>query len=320
MDVKEFEELVSVASGRVIALTDVRDALFSQELMGKGIAIEPSEGKVYAPFDGKVVSIFPTKHAISLLSDKGCEILIHIGIDTVQLQGKYFEEQVKEGDSVKQGDLLMRVDKSVLEEMGFDTVIPVVILNTSDYEKIEVHGLDETVVAGQLVLGLEKKETDQISEKVEVQVGKNQLERAIISALGGPDNIRTIGHCATRLRITFIDDKKVDREALNHIKGVMGVVEAMGGLQIVIGNAVNNVLDNIQNLYHFKNKVSDGEESKARGNIASRILNVLADVLSAITPLIMGSGLLSAALILLARLGVSDMNSTYRVLEYASYE
>lgn len=318
MDVKEFEELVSVASGKVIALTDVRDALFSQELMGKGIAVEPLEGKVYAPFDGKVISVFPTKHAISLLSDKGCEILIHIGIDTVQLQGKYFEEQVKEGDIVKQGDLLMSVDKSILEEKGFDTVIPVVILNTSDYEKIEVHSLGETVVAGQLVLGLEKKVANQIPEKVEVQVGKNQLERAIISALGGPDNIRTIGHCATRLRITFIDDKKVDREALNHIKGVMGVVEAMGGLQIVIGNAVNNVFDNIQNLYHFKNKVSDGEESKARGNIASRILNVLADVLSAITPLIMGSGLLSAALILLARLGVSEMHSTYRVLEYAA--
>ena len=89
--------------GQLIQLQDVQDVAFASEAMGKGIAIEPSEGKVIAPFDGMIVSLFPKKHAIGLLSDEGVEILIHVGLNTVKLNGKYFEAFVEEGQRITKG-------------------------------------------------------------------------------------------------------------------------------------------------------------------------------------------------------------------------
>lgn len=90
--------------------------------MGDGLAIQPAEGKVYAPFDGEVASIFDTKHAIGLNADNGMEVLIHIGIDTVNLQGQYYEAHVKAGDRVHKGDLLISFDKDAIEQAGYETV------------------------------------------------------------------------------------------------------------------------------------------------------------------------------------------------------
>lgn len=126
----------SPVDGTVKALTDSSDAVFAQETMGKGCLIIPDNGNVYAPVDGTVATLFPTKHAIGLVSNDGVEILIHIGIDTVNLEGKYFQAQIKQGDKVKKGKLLVTFDKEAIEKEGYATEIPVVITNTNNYTDV----------------------------------------------------------------------------------------------------------------------------------------------------------------------------------------
>jgi len=122
--------------GEVKKLSEVSDTVFGQECMGKGVAIVPSEGKVYAPFDGVVEAFFNTKHAIGLKSKDGLEILIHVGIDTVNLEGKYFIDKVKQGDEVKVGQLLLEFDMDSIKKEGYDIITPVVVTNTENYSDV----------------------------------------------------------------------------------------------------------------------------------------------------------------------------------------
>ncbi|WP_445005743.1 beta-glucoside-specific PTS transporter subunit IIABC [Exiguobacterium alkaliphilum] len=123
----------SPVKGEVVALEAVRDEVFSSGAMGKGIAIMPSEGVVYAPFDGEVVTIFQSKHAIGLRSDSGVEVLIHVGLDTVQLEGQHFESHVENGQRVKEGDVLVTFDLEAIAKAGYDTITPVIVTNTGNY-------------------------------------------------------------------------------------------------------------------------------------------------------------------------------------------
>ncbi|MGD8192040.1 beta-glucoside-specific PTS transporter subunit IIABC [Brevibacillus ginsengisoli] len=134
--VKSDEEVVSPMEGAVIPLANVSDSTFSSEAMGKGIAIEPTAGRVVSPVNGTVTVAFKTKHAIGLVSDRGAEILIHVGIDTVQLEGKYFTSHVNQGDQVKVGDLLVEFDIAKIKEAGYEVVTPIIVTNTSNYTKI----------------------------------------------------------------------------------------------------------------------------------------------------------------------------------------
>lgn len=119
--------------GEVVSLETVRDEVFSSGAMGKGIAIMPSEGAVYAPFDGEIVTVYPSKHAIGLRSDTGVEVLIHIGLDTVKLNGQYFETVVTDGQKVAEGELLVRFDIEAIAREGYDTITPIIVTNTDHY-------------------------------------------------------------------------------------------------------------------------------------------------------------------------------------------
>ena len=124
--------------GEVILLSQVEDEIFSGEVLGKGIGIIPREGKVFAPFDGKVETLFDTKHAIGLVSTDGIALLIHVGINTVELNGEFYEAHVKEGDMVKAGQLLLSFDIEEIEHAGYDMTTPVVITNLDDYSHITI--------------------------------------------------------------------------------------------------------------------------------------------------------------------------------------
>lgn len=134
----EEEIFFGYAKGQQIAMEDVKDDTFSNKVLGDGAAVIPKEGKVYAPADGTILSIFDTKHAICFSSVYGTEILIHIGVDTVNLQGKYFTAHVSDGDVVKKGDLLIEFDKEQIEKEGYDTVIPMIFTDLPDDRRLEV--------------------------------------------------------------------------------------------------------------------------------------------------------------------------------------
>ncbi|HEY8805507.1 MAG TPA: beta-glucoside-specific PTS transporter subunit IIABC [Clostridium sp.] len=145
------EIIVSPLTGEVKALSFVNDPVFSAETMGKGIAIEPTIGEVSSPVNGTVKAIFPTKHAIGIISDGGVEILIHIGINTVQLEGKYFTQIVKQGAKVKQGDLLVKFDIEKIKEAGYQIITPVIITNTNNYLDILASNIKQ-IKKGEILL------------------------------------------------------------------------------------------------------------------------------------------------------------------------
>ncbi|MGT8857675.1 PTS beta-glucoside transporter subunit IIABC [Enterobacter sp. 186315] len=134
-------DVLSPMTGTVLALDEVPDATFASGLLGQGAAIIPSDNKVVAPFAGEVASLFQTKHAIGLLSDSGIEVLIHVGIDTVKLDGKPFTAHVKVGDRVQPGDLLLEFDRQAIIDAGYDLATPIIISNSDEYREV-------TTVAG----------------------------------------------------------------------------------------------------------------------------------------------------------------------------
>lgn len=134
---KIIEEIYSPIIGKAVSLSETGDEAFSSRALGEGIAIIPEEGKVYSPVDGTISSLFPTKHAIGITSDLGGEILIHIGIDTVNLEGKYFKNLVEENQKVKQGELLIEFDIPEIEKAGYKTITPVIVVN-SDEIKVNI--------------------------------------------------------------------------------------------------------------------------------------------------------------------------------------
>ena len=129
-------EIVSPLDGEAVPLSEVPDPTFAQEMLGKGIAIRPSGNTVCSPVDGKVTMIFPTRHAVGLESEDGAELLIHIGLDTVQLEGKYFTAAVCDGQKVKKGDPLITCDLDKVVEAGYQTITPVIVTNTDLYTEI----------------------------------------------------------------------------------------------------------------------------------------------------------------------------------------
>lgn len=145
------ETIFSPIKGDVAPLKESSDEAFACEVLGKGIVIKAEDGKVVAPFDGVVRTLFPTKHAIGIASDNGCEMLIHVGYNTVQLEGKYFESFVTQGDTVKKGDLLVSFDIEQIKKEGYSTETPVVITNTDNYLDI-IETKNKSVEAGEELL------------------------------------------------------------------------------------------------------------------------------------------------------------------------
>ncbi|SDC32385.1 PTS system, beta-glucosides-specific IIC component [Terribacillus halophilus] len=150
---KASEVIASPLSGEVRPLAEVSDPTFAQEIMGKGMAILPSKGEVVSPVDGEVVTLFATKHAIGLKSTNGAEVLIHVGIDTVKLNGEHFTAHIASGDKVQKGQKLVTFDMEAIQAAGYDVITPIIITNTAEYENVTTLA-EGTVNSGEAVLDL----------------------------------------------------------------------------------------------------------------------------------------------------------------------
>ncbi len=144
--------LYSPIPGQVVPISKVSDPTFGEEIIGKGVAIIPREGKVFAPVNGTISSIFPTLHAIAMVSDEGAEILIHIGLDTVKLKGEFFTAHTESGAKVNKGDLLLEFDIEGIKNAGYDVISPIVVCNVDVYSRIETttdkaRGIKDVIIA-----------------------------------------------------------------------------------------------------------------------------------------------------------------------------
>lgn len=151
-DSKKEQIIASPLNGKVIPLKEVKDPAFSGEIMGKGAAVIPSDGIVKAPFDGVVGAAFETGHAVGLVSGTGIELIIHVGMDTVNLNGKYFNMKVKTGDSVKKGDILIQFNREAIQSEGYDVTTPVIVTNTQQYQAVEMTSASTVKALDQLLV------------------------------------------------------------------------------------------------------------------------------------------------------------------------
>ena len=144
-------EIASPAEGQLIGLGQVKDETLASGILGKGAAVVPASGSVVSPVNGRVLSVFPTRHAVGIVDENGVELLIHIGIDTVKLEGKYFTAHVKEGDMVKTGDLLVEFDPKAVMAEGYDTTITLLITNSQEFLDV-LSAKAGSIKAGQTIL------------------------------------------------------------------------------------------------------------------------------------------------------------------------
>ncbi|MCA0971194.1 PTS glucose transporter subunit IIA [Halobacillus litoralis] len=139
-------EVFAPVTGNKVALEEVPDPVFAQKMMGEGIAIEPTEGTVVSPVEGEIVQVFPTKHAVGLKTNSGAEILIHIGLETVSMEGEGFEAFVSQGDKVSVGDKLITFDMDLVKEKAKSTITPIIVTNSDEHD-VNVTA-DEQLTAG----------------------------------------------------------------------------------------------------------------------------------------------------------------------------
>lgn len=148
-------EISAPLAGTVVPLDEVADPTFAQGILGKGAAIVPEEGRVTAPADGVIDVMFDTGHAVSMTTADGTEVLIHVGLDTVQLKGAHYTARCKAGDKVKKGDLLIEFDPAAIKAAGYDIVTPVIICNSDAYSAVEA-AKPGSISAGGALLTLKK--------------------------------------------------------------------------------------------------------------------------------------------------------------------
>ena len=152
---KKLEAVYAPVAGKAVAITKVPDPTFAEGMLGNGIAIEPTDGKVYAPCDATIGMMFDTGHAVSMTTDSGVEILIHVGLETVGLEGKPFTVHVKNDEKVKKGQLLFEADLEFIKAAGLPTITPVLICNTDDYPTFKTH-IGSNVTNADVVIELGK--------------------------------------------------------------------------------------------------------------------------------------------------------------------
>ena len=152
---KKTDDFYAPMAGKAVPITEVPDPTFAEGMLGNGIAIEPAEGKVYAPCDATVDMMFATGHAVSLVADCGAEILIHIGLETVSLEGKPFTIHVANGDKVKKGQLMFEADLEGIKSAALNTITPVLVCNVDDFASLNGHTGD-AVTNDDVVIELSK--------------------------------------------------------------------------------------------------------------------------------------------------------------------
>lgn len=232
-------ELVAPVTGEVIPLAETADPTFAGGAMGSGFGVNPTDGTVVAPVAGTITMVAETKHALGITTADGLEVLIHMGIDTVEMQGAPFTLSCEQGETVKAGDRLAQMDLAQIEKAGFKQTVMVIVTNTAD-KLADLQVTPGKTTAGEPVAVAVLKWASKHHRK-----GKDYdaLATTIIENVGGKENVNSLIHCITRLRFNLKDEGQAHDEVLQDTPGVIDVIHSAGQYQVVIGNEVTNVFD-----------------------------------------------------------------------------
>lgn len=284
----------SPLAGKLIPLNEVNDPVFGGGAMGRGAAVKDPEGKVYAPFDGTITVFFPTGHAIGIKSNDGIELLIHVGMDTVKLEGKCFTPKAKEGDTVKRGQLLLEFDPAGIKKAGYETTTPVVVTNHTEFGDItfELDSQSVTSKAPAANSNSAPVEKDADDSKFDNLPDHERVANLIMKYVGGPDNVRSAEHCATRLRLIINDKSKIQEKKIENIEGVKGQFFAAQQYQIICGTGF---VDKVTEAFiALKPSLAGGGNKEAayeQMTLVQKISRTLGDVFVPIIPVLVATGL-----------------------------
>ena len=280
--------LDSPLKGELVELSQVNDPAFASGAMGFGAAVKNPDGKVYSPVDGEVTVFFETKHAIGIHGENGEDLLIHVGLDTVKLNGEHFKAHVEQGATVKKGQLLLEFDGEAIKAAGYDITTPFVVTNSTEFDKITIALGDKEIVSAAAEAKAETVTTDDEYADLPKEV---RVAKLIEKYVGGMDNVRNAEHCATRLRLIINDKSKIDEKAIENIDGVKGQFFAAAQYQIILGTGfVDKVFDEFVKGTNFSG-VSNKEEAYAQMTPLQKISRTLGDVFVPIIPVLVATGL-----------------------------
>jgi len=338
--------IVAPATGEAIELADVPDPVFSAGTMGEGLGIRPTTGtvQVLAPVDGTVVMVAGTGHALGFSTPQGLEVLLHLGVDTVELEGKPFDLGVAAGQTVSAGQPLGTMNLDAITEAGKDTTIIFAITNTAQ----RLSGIDVTtgpVQAGDAIGLAMAADPSQQSEADSAPAAADEAARdapddgltgfdatahGIIKNIGGPDNVSSVIHCITRVRFYLKDQSLADDAAVADTEGVIDVAKAGGQYQVVIGPEVEDVYDAVvKQLPHIAGEGQDvppvqlvERPTTAWGWVKfgfSSLIGVITGSMIPIVGVLAASGILKGLLALLVQFKVvAEASDTYRFIDAMS--
>ena len=280
--------LDSPLKGELVELSQVNDPAFASGAMGFGAAVKNPDGKVYSPVDGEVTVFFETKHAIGIHGENGEDLLIHVGLDTVKLNGEHFTAHVEQGATVKKGQLLLEFDGEAIKAAGYDITTPFVVTNSTEFDKITISLGDKEVVSAAAEAKAEAVTADDEYADLPKEA---RVAKLIEKYVGGMDNVRNAEHCATRLRLIINDKSKIDEKAIENIDGVKGQFFAAAQYQIILGTGfVDKVFAEFVKGTNFSG-VSNKEEAYAQMTPLQKISRTLGDVFVPIIPVLVATGL-----------------------------
>ena len=324
------ENLLAPISGEVINLSGVDDPVFAQKTLGEGFAVKPEKTQLVSPVTGKIMMVADTKHAIGFKTATGMEVLIHLGIDTVELEGKPFSVEVAAGDEVEAGQKIGTMDLAAIKAAGKDDVVVVAVTNTAEILSsidVQLGKID----AGQVAAGVTLKEDTKTKPAANAKENKYQVTaREVVEAIGGRDNIKSVIHCFTRLRFSLKDDSIPDDDQVNQISGVLDVARANNQYQVVIGQTVDDVYDEVikilgpqyagqgQEAADSNNNEQDNQDLSFGGKIKNAFFQLIGVITGSMMPvigLLAASGMLKGILNILTNFcHMSTASPTYTII------
>ena len=324
------ENLLAPISGEVINLSGVDDPVFAQKTLGEGFAVKPEKTQLVSPVTGKIMMVAETKHAIGFKTATGMEVLIHLGIDTVELESKPFSIEVAAGDEVEAGQKIGTMDLAAIKAAGKDDVVVVAVTNTAEILSsidVQLGKIDAGQVAAEVTL----KEDTRTKTAANSKENKYQVTaREVVEAIGGSDNIKSVIHCFTRLRFSLKDDSIPNDDQVNQISGVLDVARANNQYQVVIGQTVDDVYDEVikilgpqyagqgQEAADSNNSEQDNQDLSFGGKIKNAFFQLIGVITGSMMPvigLLAASGMLKGILNILTNFcHMSTASPTYTII------